>query len=97
MVSDDSAVVTEVKDSGSVSNNQGNRGGGGGGGGGGLLAGIFNLITGGFRVAQDEVCLCCDCYTTGRSNWILHRILKYFICCLRDVLLKIGRYLSNSI
>ena len=96
MVSDDSAVVTEVKDSGSVSNNQGNRGGGGGGGGG-LLAGIFNLITGGFRVAQDEVCLCCDCYTTGRSNWILHRKLKYFICCLRDVLLKIGRYLSNSI
>jgi len=54
VVSDDSAVVTEVKDSGSVNNNnQGNRGGGGGGGGG-LLAGIFNLITGGFRVAQDE-------------------------------------------
>ena len=45
VVSDDSAVVTEVKDSGSSN----------GGGGGGLLAGIFNLITGGFRVAQDQV------------------------------------------
>ena len=26
--------------------------------------------------------------TTGRSNWILHRIWKYYIGCLRDVLLK---------
>ena len=64
MVSDDSAVVTEVKDAGSSSssnNNNNNRGGGGGGGGGGLLAGIFNLITGGFRVAQDQVRLFSDC------------------------------------
>lgn len=50
----DNIVVTEVKEeesgsssgSGSSNNNRG--------GGGGLLAGIFNLITGGFRVAQDE-------------------------------------------
>ena len=34
---------------------------------------------------------------TGRSNWILHRKLKYHLCCLRDVTLKIEIDLSNSI
>ena len=29
-------------------------------------------------------------------NWILHQIWKYCICCLRDVILKIERDLSNS-
>ena len=35
--------------------------------------------------------------TTGRSNWIQHRKLKYSICCLRDPILRIVRDLSNSI
>jgi len=49
----DNVVVTEIgeEDSGSSSGSSSN---GNRGGGGGLLAGIFNLITGGFRVAQDE-------------------------------------------
>ena len=34
---------------------------------------------------------------TGRTNWIWHRKLKYSICCLRDVIQKIGRNLSSSI
>ena len=34
---------------------------------------------------------------TGRSNWIERRKLKCSIYCLRDVLLKIKRDLSNSI
>ena len=34
---------------------------------------------------------------TGRSKWILHRKLKYSICCLKNVILKIERDLSNSI
>ena len=29
--------------------------------------------------------------STGRSNWILHRKMKYSICCLRDVILEIER------
>ena len=33
----------------------------------------------------------------GRSNWIRYRILKYFICCLRDVIQTIVIDLSNSI
>ena len=28
-------------------------------------------------------------FLNGMSNWILHRKLKYSICCLRDVILKI--------
>ena len=34
---------------------------------------------------------------TGRSNWIVNRKLKYStsICCLRDVILKIERYLMK--
>ena len=52
-VSDDAVVITEVKEESSGSNsNSPTRGGGFGGG---ILGGIFNLITGGFRVAQDEV------------------------------------------
>ena len=35
--------------------------------------------------------------STGRSNWILYRKYKYHICYLRDVILKIERYLSHSI
>ena len=35
--------------------------------------------------------------TTGRSNWILHRKWEYSICCMRDVILKIERDVSNSI
>ena len=35
--------------------------------------------------------------TGRRSNWILLRKLKYFLCCLRDVLPKIERDLSNRI
>ena len=34
---------------------------------------------------------------TGRSNWIKHRKLKYSICCLLDIILKIERDLSISI
>ena len=34
---------------------------------------------------------------TWRSKWILHRIWKYYMCCLRNVLLRIERYLSNNI
>ena len=26
---------------------------------------------------------------TGRSTWILHRKLRYYVCCLRDVIVKI--------
>ena len=33
--------------------------------------------------------------TTGRSNRILHRKYKYYICCLRDLFLVY--YLSNII
>ena len=29
------------------------------------------------------------------AHWILHRKLKYSICCVRDVILKIERNLSN--
>ena len=36
-------------------------------------------------------------HTTGRSNWILQRKWKYYICCLRDVTLKLERDLSYSI
>ena len=35
--------------------------------------------------------------STGRSNWILHRELKYFIRCLRDVIQNRERDLSNTI
>ena len=34
---------------------------------------------------------------TGWSNWILLRNLKYYECCLRDVILKIVRDLSDRI
>ena len=33
---------------------------------------------------------------TGRSNGILHRKLKYFICCLSGIIVKIGRALLNN-
>ena len=36
-------------------------------------------------------------YTTGWSNWILYRIWNYCIYCLRDVILKIERDLSNIV
>ena len=36
-------------------------------------------------------------FSTRRSNWILHRKRKYYICCLIDGILKIERDLSNSI
>jgi len=52
----DNVVVTDVKEeeSGSSSSSSSGSSNNNRGGGGGLLAGIFNLITGGFRVAQDE-------------------------------------------
>ena len=34
---------------------------------------------------------------TLRSNWILHRKCKYFICCLRDVIVKVESNLLYSI
>ena len=34
---------------------------------------------------------------TGRSTWILHWKLLYYICCLTDVVLRIERDLSNNI
>ena len=33
---------------------------------------------------------------TGRSNWILLRKWRYYTCCLRDVILKLERSLSNK-
>ena len=33
----------------------------------------------------------------GRCKWILHWKLNYYVCCLRDVSLKIERDHSNSI
>ena len=36
-------------------------------------------------------------WSTGMSNWIQHRKLKYFLCYLRDVILKIEWDLSKSI
>ena len=51
----DNVVVTDVKEEESGSSGSGSGSNSNRGGGGGLLAGIFNLITGGFRVAQDEV------------------------------------------
>ena len=32
-----------------------------------------------------------------RSNWILHRKCKYYICCLRDIILKIEISLKQHI
>ena len=38
-----------------------------------------------------------DSKRTEWSNWILHRILKYYICCFRDAIIEVERDLSNTI
>ena len=35
-------------------------------------------------------------HSTGRSNWMLHRKWKYYVCCLREVILKVERDVSNK-